>query len=199
MDYQSIAERIIDLKNADLKLRSKLIERGQLSEGYNAEMEEMHIRNAIALSEIIEAIGYPTVEKVGEEASEAAWIVIQHAISRPGFMIKCAELLDNAVKDGKANPRNLAYLTDRIAVQEGKPQLYGTQFDWNETGELSAQPFDDLAKVNQRRKSVGLNTLAEQTALIRRQAHNENQSKPADFEKRRQEISEWRRAVGWTK
>lgn len=199
MDYTSIAERIIDLKNADLELRDRLIQSGQLGEGYNEEMEKMHNRNAKMLNDIIDTIGYPTIDKVGNEANEATWLVIQHSIGQPDFMKKCVVLLEKAVSENKADPRNLVYLTDRLAVLEGKQQLYGTQFDWDENGELSAINFDDLAKVNQRRKLSGLNTLEEQTVIIRRQAKNENQSPPTDFEKRKKKINEWRKAVGWIK
>jgi hypothetical protein len=199
MDYKSIAEKIIDLKNADLALRNKLVQSGQLSEGYNEEMKELHNRNAKILSDIIDTIGYPTIDKVGKEANEAAWLVIQHSIGQPEFMKKSAELLKSAVNENKADPKSLAYLTDRIAVLEGKPQLYGTQFDWDEHGNLSPNLFDDLNKVNKRRKSIGLNTLEEQTEIIRRQAKNENQSPPTDIENRKQEIEEWKRNVGWTK
>jgi hypothetical protein len=199
MDFKNIAEKIIELKNADLTLRDKLVQSGQLSEGYNEEMKELHNRNAKILRDIIDTIGYPTIDKVGQEANEAAWLVIQHSIGQPEFMKKCAKLLEKAVSENKANPKSLAYLTDRIAVLEGKPQLYGTQFDWDKNGNLSPNLFDDLNKVNKRRKSIGLNTLEEQTEIIRRQAKNENQSPPTDIENRKQEIEEWKRNVGWTK
>jgi len=42
-------------------------------------------------------------------------------------------------------------------------------------------------------------TLEEQTEIMRRQAINENQSQPKDFEKRKQEIEQWKKNVGWTK
>jgi len=199
IDSKGIAEKIIELKNADLELRDKLIQNKQLGEGYNEEMRQLHNRNAEVLNEIINRIGYPTVDKVGKEANEAAWLVIQHSIEQPHFMKKCAKLLENAVNEHQANPKDLAYLTDRIATFEGKPQLHGTQFDWNENGELSPKLFDDLTKVNQRRKSIGLNTLEEQTAIIRQQAKNENESPPIDFDKRKAEIDEWRKRVGWIK
>ena len=199
LDYKDIAERIIGLKKADLELREKLVQNGQLGKGYNEAMEQLHNSNANVLNEIIDTIGYPTIDKVGKEAHEAAWLVIQHAIGQPGFMKKCAKLLSNAAGENKAALRNLAYLTDRIAVFEGEPQLYGTQFDWDENGTLNPNPFDDLTKVNQRRKSIGLNTLEEQTAIIRRQAKNENHLPPADLEKRRQEFEKWRKRVGWIK
>lgn len=199
MDLKNIAENIIDLKNADLALREKLIQSGQLSNGYNEEMKELHNRNAKILSAIIDTIGYPTIDKVGKEANEATWLIIQHSIAQPEFMKKCAKLLEKAVSENKADQKSLAYLTDRIAVFEGKEQLYGTQFDWDEHGNLSPNPFDDINKVNKRRVSIGLNTLEEQTEIIRRQAKNEKQSPPIDFEERKQEFEEWKRNVGWTK
>lgn len=199
MDYKSIAKQIIELKNADLALRDKLVQSGQLSEGYNEEMKELHNRNAKTLNDIIDVISYPTLDKVGQEASEATWLVVQHSIGQPVFMKKCAALLKTAVRKNNADPKNLAYLTDRIAVFEEQPQLYGTQFDWDENGNMSPNPFDDPAKVNQRRKSIGLNTLEEQTEILRKRVQDENQKPPTDFEKRTQETKEWKKKVGWTK
>jgi len=199
MDNKIISERIIELKNADLKLRNKLIENKKLFEGYDEEMEKLHKQNAIILDEIINIIGYPTIDKVGKEASEAAWLIIQHSIGSPDFMKRCAEQLQNAVKENQADPIHLAYLTDRIAVLEGNPQLYGTQFDWDEKGNLSPNLFDDLQMVNQRRQSIGLNSLEEQTEIIRNRIIQENQLPPEDFEKRKQEALEWRRKTGWIK
>lgn len=199
MMYPNFTATLIRLRNADLALREKLIEKRQLGEGYAEEMEKMHHAHAIQLNEIIEAIGYPTLDKVGPEASGAAWLILQHAIGQPSLMKKCAVLLANAVCENKVDPKNLAYLTDRIAVFEGEPQLYGTQFDWDENGTLSPNLFDDLFKVNQRRKAIGLNTLEEQTALIQERIKNENQQAPQDFEERKKEMDLWRRKVGWIK
>lgn len=199
MIYEDIAKNIIELKNADLALRDELIQRGRLSEGYDEEMKALHNRNAIALNAIINYIGYPTITKVGKEASEAAWLVIQHAIEQPQFMKRCVQLLQTAVRENEADPKSLAYLTDRIAVFEGKPQSYGTQFDWDENGDLSPNAFDNLLEVNKRRKMLGLNTLEEQTELIRRNARNENQYAPKNFEERKREIEVWKKSVGWIK
>lgn len=199
MKYKEISEIILGLKSADLDIRDKLIRSGQLSNGYNEEMNKLHNSNAKILDEIIDTIGYPTTDKVGKEASEATWLVIQHSIGQPEFMKKCMNLLKVAVGENKANPINLAYLADRIAVFEGKPQLYGTQFDWDENGELCPNDFDDLTKVNQRRKSIGLNPLEEQIEIMRKQARIENQTPPINFERRKEEFEQWKKSVGWTK
>lgn len=198
MNYPEIAHKIIQLKDADLALRDELIQKGQLSNGYDTDMEQLHIKNAEQLDEIINLIGYPTIEKVGQKASEAAWLIIQHAISKPDFMKKCVQLLQHTDHNDTVK-LNLAYLTDRIAVFDERQQLYGTQFDWDEDGELSPQAFDDLNKVNERRKALGLPTLEEQTQMIRQRAKEENQSPPTDLEKRKEEIRAWKKKVGWIK
>lgn len=50
MDYPKIAKEIIELQNADLELRDKLVENGQLFDGYNQEMEALHNRHAEILN-----------------------------------------------------------------------------------------------------------------------------------------------------
>lgn len=197
MKFREISEKIIELKNKDLELRNQLIKKGELNNGYHPEMEKLHNKNVGILTKIIDSIGYPTIDKVGKEASESAWLVIQHSIGQPEFMKKCAHLLKNAVLEKNANPINLAYLTDRIAVFEEQPQTFGTQFDWDENGEMSPQAFDNLASVNQRRQSIGLNSLEEQIKIIRAQVKKENQTPPADFLKRKKEMNQWKKLVGW--
>lgn len=197
MSYKNIAEEIIALKNADLGLRDKLVRNGKLFDGYNHEMEALHEKNAEILSNIIDKIGYPTIEKVGKEANEAAWLVIQHSIGKPEFMRKCIVLLEKAVAEKQCDAKQLAYLSDRIAVFEGRAQLYGTQFDWDENGEMNPKMFDDIEKVNERRKSVGLNSLQEQIEIVRKQTLEENQKPPADLKERKKQADEWRKKVGW--
>jgi hypothetical protein len=197
MNHKNFAQQIIALKKADLALRDKLIQSGHLNEGYDPDMQTLHNRHAEQLEIIIDTIGYPTIGKVGIEANEATWLIIQHAIGRPIFMKKCLKLLEIAVKEQQADPKNLAYLADRIAIFEGKTQHYGTQFDWDEKGQLCPNQFDNLALVNQRRKSIGLNTLEEQTEILRKKVQEEKQMPPKNYEKRMQDIAEWKKSAGW--
>lgn len=199
MDKDKISNKIIGLKDKDDKLRAELIRKGSLSDGYNQEMEALHNDNAKELHLIMEKIGFPTSEKVGEEASSAAWIIIQHSVGQADFMKKSAELLEKAVKEKKADPLSLAYLTDRIAVLEGRPQLFGTQFDWDENGKMNPNQIDDISKVNQRRQILGLNTLEEQIEIMQERVKNENQKPPKDFKDRKLQYDKWRKSVGWIK
>jgi len=197
MKFKKRAEEIIILKKRDDTLREQLIAKGELGKGYNTEMEQLHNRNAHLLDKIIEEIGYPTAKKVGKEASEAAWLIIQHAISQPAFMKKCALLLKNEVDKGVGNPLNWAYLTDRIASFEGQLQRFGTQYDWDENGQLNPLPMEQRIVVNKRRKALGLLPIEKQTQLIRKNAKQEGQLPPDDFNQRKSEMEQWKIKVGW--
>jgi hypothetical protein len=64
----------------------------------------------------------------GEDGAQAAWLLAQHADRRPELQQVLLEAMRAAVKAGEAAPADLAYLEDRVRVNAGRPQLYGTQF-----------------------------------------------------------------------
>ncbi|MEO1449174.1 MAG: hypothetical protein AAFV07_06570, partial [Bacteroidota bacterium] len=74
---------------------------------------------------------------------------------------------------------------------------YGTQFDWDENGEMSPQYIDDVEAVNQRRKSIGLNSLEEQIHIMRERVKQEQETPPTDYFQRKEEIEKWKKSVGW--
>jgi len=125
--HTHISDELIEMARHDPEVREQLLNEGTQSLGYNPDMERVHRKNAARLEEIIDAIGYPTISKVGKAASEAAWLIVQHAISEPALMRRYYVLLSQ-VPEG-INPQNLAFLHDRICYFEGRPQRYGTQFD----------------------------------------------------------------------
>jgi len=72
-----------------------------------------------------------------------------------------------AVKNGKALPQNLALLEDRILINQGKPQIYGSQVRLNEkAGKNEFYQIMDEPNVNKRRASVGLPPLEDYAKLF---------------------------------
>ncbi|MEQ5790781.1 hypothetical protein J4E06_06940 [Muricauda sp. NFXS6] len=197
MTSTTAAKRIMELQDRDLDLRQKLLENGTLSSGYNEAMEALHNDNARELETIMEAIGYPSVPKVGKEANQAAWLIVQHAIGLPSFMKKFLHHLQREAEKDKDLSIQLAYLTDRVRMMEGQEQWYGTQFDWDQEGLMSPAPYDNLDKVNARRRDLGLNSLEEQTEAMRLRVRSEGQRAPKDMEGHRREQKAWRAKVGW--
>jgi hypothetical protein len=181
----------------DAATRARLARSGALFQGYHPEMEAVHLENAALLERAIEAIGWPGRGAVGDEAAGAAFMILQHAISRPDLQRRGLGLILDAVPQGQANALDAAYLSDRIAVFEGREQTFGTQFDWDRDGLLSPAPIRDSAGVDERRASVGLPTMAETIAHMRSRAASEGDHAPADLDQRRADFEAWTRRVGW--
>ncbi|MCB0397094.1 MAG: hypothetical protein KDD36_10590 [Flavobacteriales bacterium] len=197
MNFQSLAGEIIQMKEHDLEVRQGLAESGALYDGYHAEMEAVHLKHARRLSKIIDEIGWPSEARVGRQARDAAMIIVLHAISFPGFQRRCLEYVKRAMDEGLEDRRNFAFLYDRICFNERRPQVFGTQYDWDEHGEMSPWVMEDTANVNALRLSYGLNPIEEETEAIRKGVADSNQAPPESYELRQKEMEEWSRKVGW--
>lgn len=150
----------------DQDVREKLI-REQRAQGLSErqfpadilkEMQAIDAENLAWIRDVVDERGWPGKTLVGPDGSHAAWLLVQH--SGLDFQKKCLTLLTAAVKAGEADSKDLAYLTDRVLLGEGKKQLYGTQVR-EVDGKLVPQPVEDEANLDKRRKEVGLPPIAE--------------------------------------
>ena len=151
------------MKDHDLKVRERLADTGELFAGYNKEMEQVHTKNAKRLETIFNQIGWTTKDKVGQQAKDAAMLIVQHAISLPGFQRACLQHIKEAIDLGQEDKRNYAFLYDRICFNERRPQKFGTQYDWDKDGKMSPWTIEDPEMINTLRKEYGLNTIEELT------------------------------------
>ncbi|MFE1378172.1 DUF6624 domain-containing protein [Streptomyces sp. NPDC058740] len=124
--------------------------------------------NSRWLKEVVDQCGWPGIALVGEQGAEEAWLLAQHADRDPDFRREILGLLQEAVDIGDAPPRFLAYLTDRVLVAAGKPQVYGTQYTQDANGgNLRPYAVEDPAGLDARRAAVGLDTAAEYDRRMR--------------------------------
>jgi hypothetical protein len=130
-------------------------------------MKVIDVRNTARMKQIIAQEGWPTKTLVGEKASRGAFLLVQHADLDPAFQKECLPMLEKAVAAGEATAKDVAYLTDRVLVAEGKPQRYGTQFHMVD-GKLVPRPIEDEANVDARRAAVGLGSMAEYKVQMQR-------------------------------
>jgi hypothetical protein len=197
MDTKQIQKQLHDMLDTDLQKRKQLLESGSLFDGYHPEMEQVHVTNSKRLEQLINEFGYPTKRKVGVEAASAAWTIVMHSISNPPFMKKILDLLKSPHYIDEIEPRELAYLEDRICTLGRKPQIYGTQFDWDENNLLSPSPIENLQKVNELRIALGMSPIEKQTEIMRERARQEGHKPPGDYHARLTEMEDWARKVGW--
>lgn len=182
----SFEKELFHLANHDLEVREKLSAEGKLAEGYHPEMEDIHKANAQRLREIIKEIGFPTISKVGSEASDSAWLIIQHSINEPEFMKECYKMMEKSDQD--IHSKNKAYLYDRIQVFQGNPQKYGTQLI---AGGIP-YPVEDKENLNREREKVNLPLLSE----IEINQIPDPKEIP-EIDSRDKTYLKWRKKVGW--
>jgi len=91
------------------------------------EYTENCYRNSEWLKQIVQEQGWLSDDKVSKQGELYAWLIVQHSDNDVEFQKLCLKLLKELPKTKERN-QHIAYLTDRILVNEGKSQIYGTQF-----------------------------------------------------------------------
>jgi hypothetical protein len=142
-------------------------------------MEAIDRKNTAWLKGVVDARGWPGKSLVGDDGAHAAWLLVQHADRDREFQRRCLGLLREAQHKGEATGQDLAYLTDRLLVADGKKQLYGTQFRKAGEGPMEPNPIEDEANVDRRRKEVGLMPMAEYAAFVRAMYEGKTEPRPA--------------------
>ena len=117
-------------------------------------------RNTKWLKTVIAKDGWPTISKVGEQASNNAWLLVQHADDDPVFQLRVLRLIEPLAKRGEVDRHNYALLYDRVMLPLTGKQRYGTQFTCDEKG-WRPQTLENDATVDERRKEAGLGPIAE--------------------------------------
>ncbi|HEX5053242.1 MAG TPA: DUF6624 domain-containing protein [Planctomycetota bacterium] len=92
------------------------------------EWEAVDHENTARMMQIVRDHGWPTYAMVGKQAADAAFLLVQHADHEPAFQQRCLPELRAAAARGEGSKSGVAYLTDRVRVKQGRPQLYGTQY-----------------------------------------------------------------------
>lgn len=171
---EPLRTELLEMERLDRSVRADLVERGELHTGsYHPEMQAVHRRHNVRMRTILETYGWPGRSLVGEDGCRAAGFVVQHAILDPDLQQRSVELLSEAVAKSEAEPFMLALLTDRVLMQEGKPQIYGTQYIGAKEGGVEPWPIANPETVDERRRSVGLPSLAENTVRLNAQQRQE--------------------------
>jgi hypothetical protein len=155
-----LRRELITMREEDSRVRAELMAANELGGAYVPRMEEVHTRNAARLRELIELHGWAAEDIAGKDGAEAAWIIVQHAIGEPEFQRRSLRRMQECADAGRIPAWHAAYLEDRIAMYEGRPQRFGTQWiDDPRDGHMRPWKLTDPDAVNELRAGVGLRDL----------------------------------------
>ena len=150
----------------DEELRAELLRRVEPDQAARKALDidailAVDAENLPWLKGVVAAHGWPGKSLVGDNGAHAAWLLAQHADADPAFQRQCLDLLAAAVEAGEATVIELAYLTDRLLLHEGQPQVYGTQMTRDASGRMVPCELRDPDGLDERRAAVGLEPFAE--------------------------------------
>jgi hypothetical protein len=158
---QALAAELIEMGRQDQAIR-----RGHNPDkpdpAYVKRMQQEDHAREQRLAAIVDAKGWPLVSMVGYEAAGSAWTVAQHG--SPAFLKRCLPLMQAAGDKLEINPQHLALSIDRVRVESGKPQVYGSQLHEGKGGRMEPDRIEDREHVDARRAAMGMEPLADYLA-----------------------------------
>lgn len=148
---------------------------GEIEKEYGWDSDEMRAqweiisavdsRNLILVTQVLDERGWLGPRVVGDLGNSCLFLVIQHADQKT--QEKYLPMMREAVELGNAKASSLALLEDRVALGQGKRQIYGSQLQPDpETGEYFLSPLIAPETVNERRAKMGLETIEEYLAYF---------------------------------
>jgi hypothetical protein len=137
---KKLVDQIGDMVKEDQKWRNYLVkfdnkELGSDTVSSTYLLKQMMITDSLnyfKLWEIITMYGCPNYDLVGDAGTFNFWLLMQHQDKHPKFQQTVLEKME--MEKGKFSPTNYAYLVDRVNVNTGKLQVYGTQMILNAAG-----------------------------------------------------------------
>lgn len=125
------------------------------------------LKSTAYLNKLLDEYDWIDIHRFGPRISNFAWLLVQHADEHPAFQKLALERMEPYLENGGIKKSNYAYLYDRVAVNHGKKQLYGTQPIWECTDNgLELAPLLDPETVNERRAALGMGTVEESLAQM---------------------------------
>jgi hypothetical protein len=152
---KEVAAKIIAMAHEDIKMRRHYSKTGK----WQTKIDK---HNTKSMKQIVSKYGWPTISLVGKKAGVLAWLLVQHADLDPDFQTHCLNLMK---KTARENPNdvdkcNIAYLTDRVKVNSGLKQLFGTQF-YVKDEKMIPRPIRDIKNLGKRRANFNLEPFEE--------------------------------------
>ena len=132
----------------------------------NKNQSKVDSANLKTVIEIIKELGtYPGKSHVGIKASKSAFFVLQHAPIeiRKNYL----NMILDAAASNELSKMNAAMFHDKCLMDQGKPQIYGTQIKYETVTNNAGATYDtsyvwaiqDTVNIDQMRRDNGLNPL----------------------------------------
>jgi len=129
-----------------------------------APVEEADAENEKALLAMVPPQGWFLKSRYGDKAARAAFHIVQH--SNLELWRRFVPVLEPLVAKGEVDGQSYGLMYDRLALNEGRPQRYGSQVVCK-AGKWGPDKLEDPDRVDERRKAMGFTqSMAEYVAYF---------------------------------
>lgn len=165
-DKNVVKQKLAEMVKADQALRSKVNFANVDDMTLFDKIRKLDCQNVSQLKEILKIYDWVNITDFGKEADHDAWLLVQHADHDLDFQKFVLEKLSNLYPKNETAPKHYAYLYDRVAKAEGRPQRYGTQGNI-ENSKFVLYDVENKSDLDQFRSSVGLEPINDYIEMIK--------------------------------
>lgn len=130
-------------------------------------IDQVRQQDNARLCEILKEFGWPSSALVGKDGVSATFYLVRNS-RQLELQVALLPVIIAAVKKGEGEKEQIAHLVDRMRIDSGMKQLFGTQVRVI-NGFLVLSPIEDEGYVDDRRKQFGMSTLAAQLRALESQ------------------------------
>lgn len=125
------------------------------------EMQSVDVDNAAYITKLVKEFGWIDVDRFGNEASNIAFLIVQHSGQLPLMLAALPEIEKDFKAEKLKDAQPYALLYDRVKIDTCQKQRYGSQIGEEEDGTPFVFPLEDRANVDKLRKEIGMPPLAQ--------------------------------------
>ena len=166
MKDSKLAKEILRRVETEQKIRKASIG----GKAKRSDYKKLDRQNSTWLKTLFAEHGWPTFSLIGKKAADGVWLMVQHADHDLTFQKSSLALMRKLFtrQPHEVSKMRIAYLTDRIRMNEKKPLIFGIMYKVDGL-KVSPYPIQNPNEVNKRRKEFGIKTTVEgrRRALIR--------------------------------
>jgi len=113
---------------------------------------------ASMMSNLLDEWEWVDAGRFGRKVSQFAWLLVQHADEHPELQALALQRMTPYLESGGIRKADYAYLWDRVAVNAGREQRYGTQPVWecDDSNRLALEPVEDPDRLDERRATLNM-------------------------------------------
>lgn len=160
----SVRAALVGMGAEDQSIRQGLTPETMQDTVFLREMMRSDSARSLRLREIVDRYGWPDSTKVGPDAAQAAFLILQHS-PLESFQKELLPTLEERARAGTMPRDEVAMLVDRVRMHDGTPQRYGTQFDMVD-GRLVLYRVEDMAGLAERRRAMDLPPMEEYVRIL---------------------------------